>query len=133
MFKSTAIGNIGSDANVKTLKDGSQVANFNVASNESYTTASGEKKEVTTWLNCSLFKNQGKSTKIFEFLKKGQLVYLEGKVSAECYTSKEGKPIAAIKFRVDIIMLTGKAPDSGNNHAFDEQGNITEDNVSNVL
>lgn len=132
MFKSQAIGNIGKDADIRTLKDGAQVANFTVASNESFTNDKGEKKEVTTWLNCSLFKNSGKSTKIFEFLKKGQLVYIEGKVSAESYTTRENKQLASIRFRVDSIMLAGKAPDSGNTQAFDEIGNVEADNQQHV-
>lgn len=133
MFKSQAIGYIGKDAEIRTLKDGSQVANFNVATNESYTNASGEKKEVTTWLNCSLFKNSGKSVKIFEFLKKGQLVYIEGKVSAESYTTRDNKQVTAIRFRVDSIMLTGKAPDSGTRQDFDEVGSIQADGPFNDM
>ena len=93
------IGNIGSDAVVKTVGE-TDVANFSVAVNESYKDKKGEKKVTTTWYECNLWKPGG----VTPFLKKGTIVLVEGKPVANAY--KKGEEIVSnIRITVDKVQL----------------------------
>ena len=85
MNKTIIIGRVGANAETKKLENGT-VSNFNVAVNEKYKTKDGEKKEKTVWFDCSLWNNEN----IANYIVKGMQVCIEGKVSAESYTDKEG-------------------------------------------
>ncbi len=85
------VGNIGSDPKFKTFKDGTMVANFSLATSETYTTKAGEKKTDTEWHNISVI---GKSAKFIEdfSIGKGRQVYVEGKLKTRFY-EKDGQKI----------------------------------------
>lgn len=92
------------DAKIAILKDERQVVNFNVAINDSYKTKdSGELKKVTTYFQCSYWMNPG----IAQYLKKGSLVELYGRIGANAYKDMEGEPKAALTFHVNNIKLHG--------------------------
>ena len=98
MIKTTIIGNLGKDASIGTLQDGTQSINFSIGSNKK--DKNGEK--ITTWVSCTRWVMPNGSTKIAEYLKKGTLVYLRGEISASIY---ENKPY--LKMRVEEIQLLG--------------------------
>jgi single-strand DNA-binding protein len=81
------IGHVGQDPEIKQLESG-RVANFTIATNESYTNAKGEKVEQTEWHRVSAW---GKTVDIIEqFLKKGSHVAIEGKLTHRNYDDKDG-------------------------------------------
>ena len=82
------IGNIGGDATLKEI-NGQKYISFNVANTDSYTTASGERKENTTWVSCL---KKGESA-VLQYLKKGQLVFLRGSMSVNIYDYKGAKNV----------------------------------------
>ena len=65
----TIVGRITQNAKINILKNDTKVVNFSVAINDSYKTKQGERKEQTTYYNCSYWIN----AKIAEFLTKGTL------------------------------------------------------------
>lgn len=73
------IGRLGKDPEVRSLDNGNMVANFTIATSESYKDKStGEKKETTEWHNIVLW---GKTAEIAQqYLNKGDQVYIEGKL-----------------------------------------------------
>ena len=73
----TIVGRITQNAKINTLKNDKKVVNFSVAINDSYKTKQGERKEQTTYYNCSYWIN----AKIAKFLTKGTLVELSGRSS----------------------------------------------------
>lgn len=86
--KVTLIGRAGQDAELVTFSNGGKVAKFTMATSESYKDQSGEWQEQTQWHNVVL---KGKSVdSIAERLKKGMLVYVEGKVTYRSY-EKDGE------------------------------------------
>jgi single-strand DNA-binding protein len=70
------IGNLGKDPEVRYLESGVPVANFSIATSESYTDkTSGEKREITDWHNIVIWR--GLATVAEKYLKKGMKVYIE--------------------------------------------------------
>lgn len=82
------LGRTGKDPEVRNLDNGNAVANFTLATSESYKDkATGEKKETTTWHNVVLW---GKTAEIAQkYLRKGDQVYIEGKIQTRTW-EKEG-------------------------------------------
>jgi len=105
MLKTTLIGFLGRDAEVKDV-NGQKAISFSVAHTESYTARNGEKKETTTWVNCTLWRQPDKA-RIAEYLTKGSRVYVEGMPSARAYTTKAGETVAALDLRVLTLELLG--------------------------
>ena len=81
------IGNLGSQPEVRYTASGDTVARFSIACNEKWTDKQGEKQERTEWVNCTTF---GKLADICgQYLKKGSLVYVAGKMKTNKYQDKQ--------------------------------------------
>jgi single-strand DNA-binding protein len=82
------IGRLGKDPEVRNLDNGAVVANFSIATSESYKDrTTGEKKEVTEWHNIVLWRGLAEIAQ--KFLRKGDMVYIEGKLRTRSW-EKEG-------------------------------------------
>ena len=87
--KAVIIGRLGKDPEIKSLSNGNQVANFSVATSESYTAKNGEKVETTEWHNVVVWNPH--LIKIVEnYITKGALVYIEGKIKTRKWDDKNG-------------------------------------------
>lgn len=85
MLKTQLIGRIGQDAIIRTW-NGKNAISFSVAHNEKYTDKDGVRHENTVWLNCTLWRD---NPKLASYLKKGQMVFIEGVPSVSVYVSKK--------------------------------------------
>ncbi|TAE38917.1 MAG: single-stranded DNA-binding protein [Runella slithyformis] len=99
------LGNLGSDPEVRYLDSGSVVAKFNIATSESYTTKGGERVEQTEWHKIELWDNLAKTAE--QYLKKGNTVYVEGKIKTEQWTDKDGVQKSGIRIRATSMTLVG--------------------------
>ncbi|GAB2604804.1 single-stranded DNA-binding protein [Spirosoma areae] len=108
--KMTIIGNLGADPEVRYLDGGAVVATFNVATTEKYTNRSGEKVEQTEWFRVELWNEQAKVAE--KYLKKGNSVYVEGRLRTELWTDKEGKERTSLRVRANTMQLLG-SPNAG--------------------
>ena len=82
------IGRLGKDPEVRNLENGASVANFSIATTESYKDrTTGEKKEITEWHNIVLWRGLAEIAQ--KYLHKGDLVYIEGKLRTRSW-EKEG-------------------------------------------
>ena len=81
-------GFLGQDAEEKTFESGKTLINMRVATNEGYKNSEGEWINTTTWHNVVYWKN--KKDENLDFLKKGELISITGKLNARKYTDKEG-------------------------------------------
>lgn len=102
------IGNLGNDPEVKKTQTGKKLARFNIATNEVYRNAKGEKVKETTWHNLIAW---GKVADIAEkYLNKGSEIAIEGKLISRSYTDKEGikKFISEVEVN-ELLMLGSKA------------------------
>jgi single-strand DNA-binding protein len=106
------IGNLGKDPEIRRLDNGRSVANFSLATSESYKNKNGEKVTTTEWHNIVLWSPLAEIAE--KYLRKGNQVYIEGKVTTRSYDDKDGnkKYITEIVAR-DMTMLSGKNPDGG--------------------
>jgi single-strand DNA-binding protein len=105
------IGNLGKDPEIRRLDNGRSVANFSLATSESYKNKNGEKVTSTEWHNIVLWTPLAEIAE--KYLHKGNQVYIEGKVTTRSYDDKDGnkKYITEIVGR-DMTMLSSKNPDS---------------------
>ncbi len=102
------IGRMGKDPEIRYMPNGDAVCNFSVATTEKWKDKnSGEVKEDTTWHRVSAWGRQAEI--VGEYLRKGSLVYVEGKMTARKYTDKDGSEKESHEIRMqDMKMLTPK-------------------------
>lgn len=84
--KVTLVGNLGRDPEVRRLDNGVVVAKFPVATNESYKDKSGEWQTQTEWHDVVVWRQLAERAE--RDLKKGKLVYIEGKLTHRKYTDQ---------------------------------------------
>ena len=112
--KVTLIGHLGKDPELRTLENGTAVANFSVATNEGYKDKNGEWQDHTEWHNVVAWRDLAERAE--KALKKGKLVYLEGKLSTRKYTGTDGveryaTDVVASAFRLLEKKEGGSSPD----------------------
>lgn len=100
MLKAQLIGRIGKDATVYNFDGGGAAINFSVAIDESYKDKQGQKVDKTTWVECTIMVKDGGSTNRVNYLKKGCIVYVEGKPVSNGYKDNEGEFKHGLKFIV---------------------------------
>jgi len=104
------IGNVGKDPEIRTLKNDDKVANFTVATSESWRDkATGEKVEKTEWHSVSCF-NDNLVKIIDQYVRKGSKVCVQGSLQTRKWTDKEGHDkysteIVLSKFKGEITLL----------------------------
>jgi len=98
--KVTLIGNLGADPEVRHLESGVQVARFSLATNESYKDKDDNWQKHTEWHNVVVWRELAERAE--KTLKKGMLVYVEGKISYRKYTGPEGQD----RYATDIVANT---------------------------
>jgi single-strand DNA-binding protein len=86
--RATLIGNLGKDPEVKRLENGATVAKFSIATTDSYKKDNGEWENQTEWHDIVVWKGGAEYAE--KYLKKGDKVYIEGKITHRKYTDKDG-------------------------------------------
>ena len=100
------IGYLGNAPEVKTLESGKKVANFNVATNESYQNAKGEKVTETQWHRVVAW---GKVADIAaKYLDKGKEIAIEGKLVNRSYNDKDGNKKQVTEIYANELLLLSK-------------------------
>lgn len=98
-------GRLTADAEVRNVKGDRKVTGFTVAINDRFKTKAGEKKEITTYVECSYWVNPG----LAEYLKKSVIVEVRGRVEARAWKKQDGEAMANLTCNVSTIKLLGKA------------------------
>ena len=102
------IGRLGRDPETRYMPNGDAVCNFSVATSESWKDQSGQKKERTEWHNITMYRKLAEIAA--QYLQKGSLVYLEGKIQSRKYTGKDGIERTAYEIVCsEMKMLDSKA------------------------
>ncbi len=101
------IGNLGSDPDVRYMDGNRVVANFSLATNESYTDKEGNKITQTEWHRVEMWDGLAKIAE--KYLKKGKLIYLEGKIKTDRWTDKEGNEKFTTRIRANSMQMLGGA------------------------
>ncbi len=102
----TLIGNVGQNPEVKTLENGQKVANFSLATNETYYNKAGEKVTQTYWHKLVAW---GKTAEIIEnYVHKGKEIAIEGKLTNRNYEDKNGQKQYITEVLVNEVLLLGQ-------------------------
>lgn len=119
------VGNLGKDPEIRSFPNGGRVANFSIATSESWKDKnSGERKERTEWHRISV-TNDALVGVVERFLKKGSKVYIEGQLETRKY-EKDGRDVYTTEvvlrpYRGELTMLDSKGgSSSGAANDYDE-------------
>lgn len=99
------VGNLGKDPEVRTLENGAKVANFTLATSETYKNREGQKVTTTEWHNIVLWR--GLADIADRFLKKGNQVYIEGKIKTRSWDDKDGVKRYTTEILGDNLTMLG--------------------------
>ncbi len=100
------VGNTGQDPEVRHLEGGVSVANFNLATSETYKDKNGEKVTQTEWHRIVLWRGLAEIAE--KFVKKGQLLYIEGRLRTRSWDDKEGVKRYTTEVFADVMRMLGK-------------------------
>lgn len=103
--KISLIGRIGKDPEVRRLESGATVAKFSLATTESFKDKDGNKQEQTEWHNIVIWAKLAEVAE--KWLKKGMLLYVDGKVTYREYTGQDNQK----KYFTEIVCSTFKMLD----------------------
>ncbi len=103
------VGNTGHDPDVRHLEGGATVANFNLATSETYKDKNGEKVTQTEWHRVVLWRGLAEVAE--KYVKKGQLLYVEGRLRTRSWNDKEGVKRYTTEIHADIMRMLGKKTD----------------------
>jgi single-strand DNA-binding protein len=99
------IGNVGRDPEIRYLDKDVAVARFSLATSESYTAKNGEKVTTTEWHNVVVW---GGLVKVVEpYVKKGDKLYLEGRIRTRAWDDKDGNKRYTTEINVDSMEMLG--------------------------
>lgn len=140
MFTASIIGNLGADAELKTI-NGKVYLTFRVAHSEKYTKQDGTQIEETTWISCIT----SQFTSLLQFLKRGQKVFVSGECKASIvWRPKTRENVVGLSINVRSIELCGGSKqDEIPSLLYDEDGiqravtklfwvDVTKDKVKNL-
>ena len=105
--KEILLGNLGQDPEVRHLESGSVVARVTLATTESYKDRSGNRVDNTEWHEIEMWDGLAKIAE--QYLKKGDSIYVEGKIRTDKWEDKEGNPRKTVKIRALNMTMLSKA------------------------
>ena len=104
------VGNLGKDPEIRHLDNGVAVANFSLATTESYTNKQGERVNQTEWHNVVLWR--GLADIAEKYLKKGNSVYIEGKIVTRKWEDKDNNTRYSKDIVADKMTMLGSKQES---------------------
>lgn len=128
------IGNLGKDPELRNFEGGNVVAKFTLATNEVYRDKNGNRAESTEWHNITMW---GKLADIAgKFLRKGSLIYVEGKLRNRSWEDKEGHKKYITEVAADNFTLLDRRSSGGGaegeEHTTESQGNSSVSSANEV-
>ncbi|MBP7184303.1 MAG: single-stranded DNA-binding protein [Saprospiraceae bacterium] len=107
----TLIGNLGRDPEVRRLDNGAVVARLSIATNESYKDKNNQWQTITEWHELVLWRQLAERAE--QSLKKGMLVYIEGKLRHRKYTDKNNIERAIAEVDVETFRILERRDNVG--------------------
>lgn len=126
--KITLIGNVGRDPEIRSISADKKVADISIAVNDSFTDTNGQRQDKTEWFRVS-FWNQ-KAEVIEKYVRKGQPIYVEGRLRVRTYTDKEGKERYSLEVIAQEFTLLGNRQNEGDSGSYNNESAGTYSNRS---
>jgi len=99
------IGNLGRDPEIRYTQGGQAVANFTLATTESFTTREGKREERTEWHRIVVW---GKTAELCtQYLAKGRSVYVEGRLQTREWEDKDGQKRRTTEVVAQTVQFLG--------------------------
>jgi single-strand DNA-binding protein len=119
--KASLIGNLGNDPEIRTTANGSKVATFSLATSRQWNSATGEKQEKTEWHRCVVWntKGTGLADVVERYCKKGDKLYVEGRIEYRQWQDKENQTRYTTEINVRDLLMLGSGPGGGRGGDFD--------------
>lgn len=127
--KVTLVGRLGKDPEVRHFDNNSSVCNFTVATSESYTDKEGLRIEQTEWHNLAIWK-KGLVDVAEKYLKKGHLVYIEGKIRTRSWDDQNGNKRYTTEVVVDLFKMLEKRDANSGSYESSPPSSQRTDNTS---
>lgn len=102
------IGAVGNDPEVRTLQGGAKVASFRLATTERYKDRDGNQKEQTEWHSITVWN--GKADFVEKYVKKGNNLFISGKLSTRQWTDQSGNKRYTTEVVADNIQMLDRKP-----------------------
>jgi single-strand DNA-binding protein len=115
------VGNLGRDPELRYTPQGVAVCDFSIATNERKRDKSGEFQEVATWFRVTLWRQQAENAA--KYLSKGRQVYIEGRLSLEEWTDRDGNTRQTLQVQgTDMQFLGGRGDGGGSDTGGSQSG-----------
>ncbi len=106
------VGRLGRDPDVRYTSAGQPVANFSMATDETYKDRAGERQKRTEWHKIVVWGKQAEIAQ--KYLKKGSLIYLEGRIQTREYTDRDQNKRTSFEIVCNTFrMLGGRGEGAG--------------------
>jgi single-strand DNA-binding protein len=102
------VGRLGQDPKASNTQGGSAVANFSVATNESWVDKNGQKQDRTEWHRIVVWGKLAENC--CKYLAKGREAYVEGKLQTRSWQDKEGQTKYTTEIVASVVQFIGSAP-----------------------
>lgn len=117
------IGRLGRDPEMRYTPSGRPVTTFSVATSRSWNTSEGERRTETEWFNVVAWSSLAEICK--EYLKKGQQVYIEGRLQTRYWDDNEGNKHSSVEIVASEMIILGERRE--NQSAAEEPETTEED------
>ena len=126
------VGRLTADPQFRTTPSGVSIANFTLAINRNFTNAQGERE--ADFINCIVFRKQAEN--VDNYLSKGQLAGVDGRIQSRSYENKEGKRVFVTEVVCDSVQFLEPKGNKSDNVSQGQQrgtknqqtGNASSDN-----
>jgi single-strand DNA-binding protein len=105
------IGNLGKDPEVRAIPSGVKVANFSIATSESYTDKTGQKVDKTEWHNIVMWRGLAEVAE--KYLKKGSQIFVEGRLQTRSWDDQNGAKRYTTEVVADNMVMLGRPRGEG--------------------
>ncbi|HBN45190.1 MAG TPA: single-stranded DNA-binding protein [Candidatus Marinimicrobia bacterium] len=110
--KAVLVGHLGADPESRFTPSGVAVTTFNMATNESWKNNEGQYEDRTEWHRVVLFGKAAETAN--EYMKKGQLAYVEGRIRTRSWEDKEGMTRYTTEILGDRFTMLGRKSENQN-------------------
>jgi len=123
------IGNLGSEPEMRFTPNGNPVTSFRVATNWTYTTPDGERKQETEWFTVVAWNRLAEQCN--QFLTKGRLVYTEGRMRTRAWETQDGQKLSRPEIIANRVIFldrrgVGVLPEGASPEEKVEEGGVAE-------
>lgn len=102
------IGNVGRDPEMRYTPGGNPVTSFSVATNRTYTTPEGERKEETEWFNVVTWNKLAENCN--QYLTKGKQAYVEGRLQTRTWEGQDGQKHTRVEIVANTVKFLDRRP-----------------------